>query len=562
MVPVAPADPVVVSPSWQASLQNSLGVYLPSILGGLAILLIGWIIALVAAGATRKALARLGANQRLGSHTQSSADFERIASRVVFWAIMLLALIGMFSVLRVEGVSGPLNTLATTVMLYLPRLLLAIALAVIAWLVATVVRTIVNRALSKTRVDEKLSQNADMKPLAQSMGNVAYWLVLLLFLPAIVGALQIEGLMGPLTGMTSSLLGILPNLFAAILIAGVGWLIAKAVRGLVSNLLATTGIDRFSESHPDTRGMKLSDLGGTLAFVLVIVPTLIAALDALKIDAISAPLTRMLDIFLQAIPNLLAAAAILVLAWFIGRFVAGLVERLLANLGFDRLPARLGLGHAFDEDPTATAAQAAFVSTPTAGAPSDAMAQVPEPTPTSTAAAARASSGGLRVSALGGKLALFFIMLFATVEAAALLGFAGINDLLEQFIAFGADVLLGLVILAVGWWLADVAARAIERANPDARGMARIARVAILGLVIAMGLRAMGVADDIVNLAFGLVLGAVAVAAALAFGLGGRDAAGKIAQRWADDYLQRNPDGKPRVRAPSAPPPRSPPPML
>jgi hypothetical protein len=446
-------------------------------------------------------------------------------------------------------------------MMYLPRLLLAIALAVIAWLVATIVRTIVNRALSKTRVDEKLSQNADMKPLSQSMGNVAYWLVLLLFLPAIVGALQIEGLMGPLTGMTSSLLGILPNLFAAILIAGVGWLIAKAVRGLVSNLLATTGIDRFSESHPDTRGMKLSDLGGTLAFVLVIVPTLIAALDALRIEAISAPLTRMLDIFLQAIPNLLAAAAILVLAWFIGRFVAGLVERLLANLGFDRLPGRVGLGHAFEDDPGASAAQAAFVSTPATGGPSDAMAQVPEPTPTSTAAAAR-SAGGMRVSALGGKLALFFIMLFATVEAAALLGFAGINDLLEQFIAFGADVLLGLVILAVGYWLADVAARAIERANPEARGMARIARVAILGLVIAMGLRAMGVADDIVNLAFGLVLGAVAVATALAFGLGGRDAAGKLAQRWADDYLQRHPDGKPRVRAPMDPPSGNPPTTL
>lgn len=553
MYPAAPADPVVTHPTWQDSLQNSLGVYLPSILGGLAILLIGWIVALLAAGATRKALARLGTNQRLGAHTQSSTDFERIASRVVFWAIMLLALIGMFSVLQVEGVSGPLSTLATTVTTYLPRLLLAIALAVVAWLVATVVRTIVNRALSRTRVDERLSQNADMKPLSQSMGNVAYWLVLLLFLPAIVGALQIEGLMGPLTGMTSSLLGILPNIFAAILIGGVGWLIAKAVRGLVSNLLATTGVDRFSESHPDTRGMKLSDLGGTLAFVLVIVPTLIAALDALKIQAISAPLTRMLDIFLQAIPNLLAAAAILVLAWFIGRFVAGLVERLLANLGFDRVPGRLGLGHAFEDDASASAAQAAFVSTPAtlgtldAGTtpPTDAMARTPE----SAATPASRPAGGTRVSALGGKLALFFIMLFATVEAAALLGFAGVNDLLEQFIAFGADVLLGLVILAVGWWLADLAARAIERANPQARGMARIARFAILGLVIAMGLRAMGVADDIVNLAFGLVLGAIAVATALAFGLGGRDAAGKIAQRWADDYLQRNPDAKPRVRA-------------
>lgn len=541
---------------WQASLQNSLGVYLPSILGGIAILLVGWIVALIAAAATRRALAAIGTNQRLGAHTQTSVDFQNIAGRIVFWLIMLLALLGMFSVLRVQGVSGPLSTLATTVMMYLPRLLLAVALAAIAWLVATVVRTLVNRTLSKTRVDERLAQSADMKPLSQSMGNVAYWLVLLLFLPAIVGALQIDGLMTPLTGMTSSLLGMLPNIFAAVIIAGVGWLIAKAVRGLVSNLLAATGIDRWSERHPDTRGLKLSDLGGTLAFVMVIVPALIAALDALKIEAISAPLTRMLGIFFNAIPNLLAAAAILILAWFIGRFVASLVERLLSDLGFDRLPARLGLGHTFRDPDTGTAPSPAtgsdaLMATTTmeraaeaqgAFTPTDAMAQAPMPTPTS--AAADASRGGT-LSAFAGKLALFFIMLFATVEAASMLGFAGINALLQQFIDFGADVLLGLVILAVGWWLADIAGRAIERANPQSRSLARIVRFAILGLVTAMGLRAMGVADDIVNLAFGLVLGAIAVAVALAFGLGGRDAAGKIANRWADEYVNRRPPDRP-----------------
>lgn len=538
--------------AWQASLQNSLGVYLPSVLGGIAILLVGWIVALVAAAATRRGLAAAGTNQRLGAHTQTSVDFERIAGRVVFWAIMLLALIGMFSVLRINGVSGPLGTLATTVMLYLPRLLLAVALAVVAWLVATVVRTLVNRTLSKTRVDEKLAKGADMKPLSQSMGNVAYWLVLLLFLPAIVGALQIEGLMTPLTGMTSSLLGMLPNIFAAVIIAGVGWLIAKAVRGLVSNLLATTGIDRWSEQHPDTRGLKLSDLGGTLAFVMVIVPALIAALDALKITAISAPLTRMLGIFFDAIPNLLAAAAILILAWFLGRFVAGLVERLLSDLGFDRLPARLGLGHAFrDPDaaipPGARTGSDALMATTTLERAAEAEGAIPAPTDAMarTSESAPTPRGGT-LSAFAGRLALFFVMLFATVEAASLLGFAGINALLEQFIAFGADVLLGLVILAVGWWLADVAARAVERATPDNRGLARIVRFAIIGLVTAMGLRAMGVADDIVNLAFGLVLGGVAVAVALAFGLGGREAAAKIANRWADDYVSRRPPDRPQ----------------
>lgn len=498
--------------TWQESLQNSLGVYLPSVLGAIAILLIGWIVALVGAAVTRKGLAALRTNERLSAQTQSTFDFQKLAGRIVFWAILLLTLIGMFGVLRVEGVSDPLSTLATTIMLYLPRLLLALALALVAWLVATIVRTVVNKALGRTELDDKLSKSADMQPLSHTMGNVAYWLVLLLFLPAIVGALQIEGLMLPLTDMTSAFLGMLPNIFAAIIIGVVGWIIAKAVRGLVGNLLAATGIDKFGAGSEATRDLRLSQLGGTLAFILVIVPTLVAALDALRIEAISAPLTRMLDVFMQAIPNVLAAAAILLLAWFIGRFAAQLVTRLLANLGFDRVPERIGLGHAF-ASPDAPAA----------------------------AATPGESGSGQTLSQLGGGVALFFIMLFATVEAAGLLGFAGVHGLLEQFIAFGADILLGLAIFVIGYWLADLAAKAIVRANPEGRGMAQIARVAILGLVVAMGLRAMGVADDIVNLAFGLVLGAIAVAIALAFGLGGREAAGRVADRWASEHLSRKP---------------------
>ena len=66
----------------------------------------------------------------------------------------------------------------------------------------------------------------------------------------------------------------------------------------------------------------------------------------------------------------------------------------------------------------------------------------------------------------------------------------------------------------------------------DSEGLARLAQVAIIGLVIAMGLRAMGIADDIVNLAFAFTFGTVAVALALSFGLGGREAAGKQMEYW------------------------------
>ena len=92
--------------------------------------------------------------------------------------------------------------------------------------------------------------------------------------------------------------------------------------------------------------------------------------------------------------------------------------------------------------------------------------------------------------------------------------------------------------MIIGFWLANLAYQALSRAEHSSGLIANIARFAILGLVIAMGLRAMGVANEIVYLAFGLTLGAVAVAVALAFGLGGREAAARLANQWVDCCLK------------------------
>jgi hypothetical protein len=65
------------------------------------------------------------------------------------------------------------------------------------------------------------------------------------------------------------------------------------------------------------------------------------------------------------------------------------------------------------------------------------------------------------------------------------------------------------------------------------------ARVSILVLAGAMALGQMGVASDIINLAFGLLIGAIAVAVALAFGLGGREIAGRELDKWLDSVRTR-----------------------
>jgi len=129
---------------------------------------------------------------------------------------------------------------------------------------------------------------------------------------------------------------------------------------------------------------------------------------------------------------------------------------------------------------------------------------------------------------------------FASVEAANQLGFSQVSDLVTMLIAFGGQVLLGSVILVVGFWLANLAHSAVHRVGGDsAAALAGILRVAILGLVLAMGPRAMGIADDIVNMAFGLILGAVTVAFAVSYSLGGREAAGKHMEYWLSSLRKK-----------------------
>ncbi|HEY9658863.1 MAG TPA: hypothetical protein V6C65_10455, partial [Allocoleopsis sp.] len=70
----------------------------------------------------------------------------------------------------------------------------------------------------------------------------------------------------------------------------------------------------------------------------------------------------------------------------------------------------------------------------------------------------------------------------------------------------------------------------------QAQILGQTARVAIIALVSAMALQQMGIASNIVNLAFGLLVGAIAVAIALAFGLGGRDVAADQLREWLASF--------------------------
>lgn len=477
------------SSSFLTSMQSTLGVYLPKIAGALGILVIGWLIAVIVRAGVRRLLSALKVDARIAESTGQGTQVERIIAGGLFWLVLLVTAVGIFNVLNLYAISNPFSLLVTKIINYLPNLLGGAALTLVAWLIASLLRSLADKTLKASRIDSKLSETAGMRPMSSYLGDVLFWLVILMFIPAILAAFDLNGLLSPVQGMIDKILAIVPNVFAAAVIGFVGWLVARILRGLVTNLLVAAGADRLTQSVESPTPVKLSNLVGTVVFIFVFVPTLISALDALKIEAISRPATDLLGQFLNAVPDIVAAVVIVLVTFYVARFVGALVQKLLVAAGVDGLPAMLGVERVF--------------------------------------------TGMLQPSVLAGRLIVFFAMLFATVEAANRLGFTQVRDVVTLFIEFGGHVLMGGVILVIGFWLAGLARRVIEQAdNEHSRLLSRIAQFAILGLVFAMGLRAMGIANEIVQLAFGLVLGAIAVAVALSFGLGGREAAGKLLDRW------------------------------
>lgn len=473
-----------------ASLQASLGGSLPQLLGALVICILGWFIAVTVRAAVRKGLNMVRLNDRFAGLTGQKLDVENGVSLALFVIVLLLVASAVFNALNLMQVSGPFEALTTQVFEFLPRIVGAAIILVVAWLIATVVRGLIRKLLSNTTLDDRLAEHAGMTKMSGTLSNTLFWLIVLVFLPAAVSALQMDGLLEPLREMLAKALAMLPNIFAAAIIGGLGWVVATVLRNLVSNLLSGAGADKLGERAGLKTNVQLSSLVGLITFLAVFIPSLIAALDALKIEAISKPATDMLAMLMQAVPHVIAASLILGLTWVVATFVIRLVVSLLAASGFDSLPVKSGLAHAFEKTSAST---------------------------------------------IVGRIMLVFAMLFAVVEAGNQLGFMRFSDVITTFIAFAGDILLGSAILVIGFWLANVVAEVISRASgKNTVGLSRLARFAILGLVIAMGLRAMGIADDIVNLAFGLTLGAIAVTVALAFGLGGREAAGRLMSRWLD----------------------------
>ncbi len=523
-----------VNPLNQLS-QNINQIRIWDTVTAIAILVVGWIVAWIISGIVGKLFKKTNIDNKIAGWVTGSQEqgqnlpVEKWISSLVFWIIMIFVLIAFFDKLNLTAVSQPLNAFLTEITSFLPNIAAALIWLGIAWLVATIAKLGVSRGLKTFGLDDRLNQQVgdgqteSQVDISDTIANAIYWLIFLLFLPIILEALQLQVALQPVQNMIDQILQALPRILKAVILGAVGWLLATVVKKVVTNLLAATGVDQMGNRLGMSRtsgGQNLSAIIGTVVYVLILIPVAIAALSALDIAAITLPAVAMLNNILTFVPKIFAAVVVLIIAYFVGQFVKDLITNLLTSIGFNNLFHWLGLSSAPSSSPS--------------GDPNASVIQGQSGTP-------GAESTTRTPSEIAGIVAFVGIILFATVSATQIMQLEALSNIVNVVIYIAGRVLYGLVVLAIGLYLANLAYNLITSSgNSQAKLLGQLARIGIIVLVSAMALQQMGIATSIVNLAFGLFMGAMAVAIALAFGLGGRDIASSQIQEWLEQFKTKN----------------------
>lgn len=458
----------------------------------LTTLVVGWIVLILLAYFFRKyVLAPLKINRHF-ENIAFKLDIEKIIVRVMFVIGLVLLFRSASQIADLQETDDFFNT----ILVVLGNLLFTVVKTILPLVVALVAAWLTKRGIlflgHSFKLDQRIGSKLDAGEavnfsFTKSLSEIGYGLVFLFFLPAILAGLGLQDISQPLQAMTQSALSFLPNLFGAAIILAIGWFVAKIIKEVVTGLLFSIGADSALNKmniEQVTGGVKFSKLGGTFAYAVVLLLVFIEALKKLSLDAITDPILNVLNQFFLAVPHILYAAFLLFVTYFIAVIVKQIVTQVLEGIGFNSVLSKLG----FNESYTRTSP-----------------------------------------SKVVGVLVFYILMILASIEALQQLGLESISEILAEITVFSAQVLFGIVILGLGIFIANLVSRAIKNSTaPNANLLAQMARVGILVLVGAMALQRMGIAEEIVNITFGLILGSIALAAGIAFGLGGREEAADI----------------------------------
>ncbi|MFC7498414.1 mechanosensitive ion channel [Enterovirga sp. GCM10030262] len=403
---------------------------------------------------------------------------------------------------------------------WLPRILGAIAILVIAWILARAAKWAIAKVVDRIPALKRHREAQPGKTVGSLIGDIAFWLILLVGILLAMQPLGLGQVLDPVRELTTNTFAFIPNLVAGGLLFFLGLVIARIVQRVVEGSLLAANADGWlrktglvenagmapaapADSPPVVSSKaSISRSVGLIAFFLVIIPFTIAALEALRIASISGPATEMLRTILDAIPNVVGAVILLAIGYFVGKLAKQAIEQILPSLGFDRSVGALGF-----------------------------------------------SSASTTPSRTVGTIVMVAILIFFAIKAAELLDSAIIAMMLAQVLELGSRVLFGAGIILAGVVIARIVANLVSGAGTEG-WLPAILKWSIIALAVAMGLRFMGLANEIVIIAFASIIGSAAVACALAFGLGGRPTAHKLLEQWTEGNRAPKPPARPRAAKP------------
>lgn len=474
--------------------RDSLSL-LPELLVGLVVLLIGFFIAKMLERTTYKLLRKFHVNERLGN-TKSKWTVEKIISKVVFVIVLVFAFVLFFNILNLNTMATPFVSMYSGLTSAFLNVLKGALILLFAWILATVVKKVIQMAGSKLPLNKYAGKTGvdpeqiDQTKWTDTVANVAYYLIFLLFIPAVLNALGIDGLSGPFEGMLASFFNFVPKLVSAAIVLVIGWFVAKLVRNLIEKFLQSVGADRLADKlkiYSFIEGSSVSKVIGIVAFVFIMIPVSITALEILDLEGISAPAIAMLNSVLAMLPKIFVAIVLVLVGIVVAKWVKDIVVSLLEKLGVNSVFGKMGFQSGNGNAPS--------------------------------------------LATLLGVIVQVVIILLFVVEALQLLELDFMVILATGVFAYLPSVFAAIVILAVGFWLANIVEKLVGSLMTHSSGtphfLRYVAKYAILAFAFFMALDQLGIAASIINSAFILILGGLALAFGLAFGLGGREHAAR-----------------------------------
>lgn len=376
----------------------------------------------------------------------------------------------------------------------LPSVISAVLLLLLAWIAASISKRLITKVLKKIRADKYADKIGIADEATGSsldfLGKLVFIVVFLLFLPGVLDKLGMQNVSAPITTLVSQFLNFVPNIIAAVVILGVGLFVANIIRQLLGPVLKKFNVDKIQEKVGITASgsASISSVISYVVYVLVLIPVIISALQVLNIPAISNPAIAMLDKVIVFLPNIFVSIALFIMGIFIARIIGNLLHKILSGVGTD------------------AAIQKVF--------PADSP-----------------KLQSFSLSKVVGEIVKYIVMLLFTVEAINVIRLEMLQFVGKAIISYLPFAVSAIVIMGAALFLATWTESLVVKNFPKARISAMAAKYIIITLAVFMTLNQLGIATSIINAAFIITLGALAIAFAVAFGIGGREFAANILRK-------------------------------